>query len=143
MFFLFGFLEEGRIRPAELSVAATTNRVAVRDGHTACVSVALAAPASREQLLEAWAGFSGAPQELDLPSAPERPVVWLEGDDAPRPDLHVDEQGGMAATVGRLRECPVLDWRFTTLSHNAIRGAAGGALLVAELAVARGLLAGS
>jgi len=140
---IFGVLEEGRIRPAELSVAATTNRVAVRDGHTACVSVAFTEPASREQLLEAWAGFRGAPQELGLPSAPERPVVWLEGDDAPRPDLHVDEQGGMAATVGRLRECPVLDWRFTTLSHNAVRGAAGGAVLLAELAVSRGLLEGA
>jgi len=140
---IFGVLEEGGVRPAELSVAATTNRVAVRDGHTACVSVALAESASREQLLEAWAGFSGAPQELDLPSAPERPVVWLDGDDVPRPDQHVDEQGGMAATVGRLRECPVLDWRFTTLSHNAVRGAAGGAVLLAELAVSKGLLDGA
>jgi len=137
---IFGELQDGRVMPMELAVAATTNRVAVEDGHTACVSVALREKASRDELLEAWASFSGAPQELGLPSAPERPVVWLEGDDAPRPDLHVDEQGGMAATVGRLRECPVLDWRFTSLSHNAVRGAAGGAVLLAELAVARGFL---
>ncbi len=137
---IFGALEEGRVRPAKLTVAATTNRVAVLDGHTACVSFALAEEASREELLETWAGFSGAPQELELPSAPEEPVVCLEGEDAPRPDLHVDVGQGMAIAVARLRECPVLDWRFTTLSHNAIRGAAGGALLLAELAVARGFL---
>jgi aspartate-semialdehyde dehydrogenase len=137
---ILGALEEGRVRPAKLTVAATTNRVAVLDGHMACVSFALAKEASREQLLEAWAAFSSAPQELELPSAPEEPVVWLEGEDAPRPDLHVELQKGMAITVARLRECPVLDWRFTTLSHNAIRGAAGGALLLAELAVARGFV---
>ncbi|MCH2106616.1 MAG: aspartate-semialdehyde dehydrogenase [Planctomycetes bacterium] len=137
---ILGALEGGKVRPAQLSVAATTNRVAVLDGHTACVSLALAEEVSREELLSAWAGFSGAPQELELPSAPEEPIVWLEGEDAPRPDLHVDRERGMAITVARLRECPVLDWRFTTLSHNAVRGAAGGALLLAELAMARGFL---
>jgi len=137
---ILGELEEGRVLPASLAVAATTNRVAVSDGHTACVSVALREEASSAELRAAWEGYTSAPQELELPSAPERPVVYLEGADAPRPELHVDTGRGMAVTVGRLRECPVLEWRFTTLSHNAIRGAAGGALLLAELAVARGFM---
>ena len=138
---ILGRLDGGRVRHASIKVAATTNRVAVADGHTACVSVALQGAVSRAQILEAWQDYSSTPQELELPSAPQRPVVWLEGEEVPRPDLHVDTAQGMAVTVGRLRECPVLDWRFTTLSHNAIRGAAGGALLLAELAVAHGLVA--
>jgi len=137
---IFGALEGGSVRPAEISVAATTNRVAVRDGHTACVSVKLREPASRDGIIEVWERFRADPQRSGLPSAPERPVVWLEGEDVPRPDMHVEAQGGMAATVGRLRECPILDWRFTTLSHNAVRGAAGGAVLLAELAFSRGWL---
>ena len=140
---ILGVLEGKSIRPAELKVAATTNRVAVVDGHTACVSFTTAESASREEILWAWAGFRAAPQEHGLPSAPERPIVWLDGEDVPRPDQHVDEQRGMAVSVGRLRNCPVLGWRFTTLSHNAIRGAAGGAVLLAELAVSQGLLDGS
>ncbi|MDE0890937.1 MAG: aspartate-semialdehyde dehydrogenase [Planctomycetota bacterium] len=137
---LLGTLEGGSIQPAELAVAATSNRVPVVDGHTACVSVSLGRPVEREEILEAWSAFSGVPQALGLPSAPAQPVVCLEGDDVPRPEHHVDEQGGMAISVGRLRRCPILDWRFTTLSHNAIRGAAGGAVLLAELACERGLL---
>jgi len=140
---ILGALMAGEVEPAELAVAATTNRVPVQDGHTACVSLAFEEAVSREEILEAWRSFGGAAQALSLPSAPRRPIVCLEGEDVPRPDVHVDEQGGMAITVGRLRACPVLDWRFTTLSHNAIRGAAGGAVLLAELAHQRGLLGGS
>jgi len=137
---ILGALEGGSVVPAELAVAATANRVAVLDGHTACVSVALARPVERDELLSAWERFGSTPGLSGLPSAPRQPVVYLEGDDVPRPDLHVNEQGGMAISVGRLRECPVLDWRFTTLSHNAMRGAAGGAVLLAELALERGFL---
>ena len=140
---ILGRLADGSVTPAVLAVAATTNRVAVVDGHTACVSVQFEREASRPAILDAWRTFRGMPQELGLPSAPECPVMWLEGEGVPRPDQHLELGGGMAASVGRLRECPVLDWRFTTLSHNAIRGAAGGSVLLAELALAQGLVGSS
>jgi len=126
------------IEPATLAVSAACNRVAVIDGHLECVSVKLSRRASADELRSAWTGFAGEPQRLGLPSAPTPPVHWLAGPDAPQPRLHRDLGRGMAVSVGRLRPCPVLDWKFVTLSHNTVRGAAGGALLVAELAVEKG-----
>jgi aspartate-semialdehyde dehydrogenase len=128
------------IEPHPLTVSASCNRVPVVDGHTLCVSVELTRPPSLDAVREAWRSFRGAPQELGLPSAPEPPIVVLDGDDAPQPRLHRDLGGGMAVSVGRLRPCPLLDLRFVALSHNTVRGAAGGAILLAELAVARGLV---
>lgn len=136
---ILGRLGEDGIEPAELTVSAQCNRVPVVDGHTLCVSLSLETKASADELRAVWQEFRSEPQELSLPSAPEQPVIDL-GDEAPQPRLHRDYGHGMAACVGRLRPCPVLDWRFVTLSHNTIRGAAGGALLAAELAVARGIL---
>lgn len=123
-------------------VSAQCNRVAVLDGHTACVSVTLDRPATEADLVAAWEAFAGEPQRLGLPSAPRRPVHVLDRPDGPQPRLHRDLDGGMAAVVGRLRRCPLADFKFVVLSHNTIRGAAGGALLVAELAVARGMVHG-
>jgi len=140
---ILGVMVGGSVQPADFEVAATANRVAVLDGHTACVSVALGCSVGKAEILGAWSQFGLDSALRGLPSAPERPLLWLEDEDAPRPELHVGEQGGMAASLGRLRECPVLDWRFTTLSHNAVRGAAGGAVLLAELALEKGLLRGS
>jgi aspartate-semialdehyde dehydrogenase len=137
---ILGALEGDSIRPAELVVSARCNRVPVKDGHTACVSVALRREATAEQIVEAWRSFRGAPQEYSLPSAPAAPVVVLEGDDAPQPRLHRDLGSGMSASVGRLRAAPPYQWQFTTVSHNTVRGAAGGAILLAELALAEGLL---
>jgi aspartate-semialdehyde dehydrogenase len=125
-----------------VAVSAACNRVPVLDGHTACVSVGLARRASLDEVRAAWAGFLGEPQRLGLPTAPARPVHLLDRADAPQPRLHRDLEGGMAASVGRLRRCPLFDFKFVTLSHNTVRGAAGGALLLAELAVAKGLLPG-
>jgi aspartate-semialdehyde dehydrogenase len=139
---IFGRLAGDHVDPDEIEVSAQCNRVPVMDGHTLCVSVELAQPAPLALLREAWAGFVAEPQERKLPSAPERPVELLEEPDAPQPRRHRDRGLGMTATVGRLRECPVLDYKFVTLSHNTLRGAAGGSLLLAELAIARGLLGG-
>jgi aspartate-semialdehyde dehydrogenase len=114
--------------------------VDVPDGHTLCVSVELERPASASELIEAWDRFRGEPQALGLPTAPRHPTRYDGADDAPQPALHVDLEAGMRTTIGRLRPCAVLDWKFTALSHNTLRGAAGGALLCAELALARGLV---
>lgn len=121
-----------------LVVSAQCNRVAVRDGHTLCVSVRLGRPVAREEVLAAWQGFRAAGVTGALPTAPDAPVVYDDAPNAPQPLLHRDVGRGMSAVVGRLQPCPVLGWRFVALSHNTLRGAAGGALLCAELAAARG-----
>jgi aspartate-semialdehyde dehydrogenase len=139
---ILGRLDGGRFVDHPVVVSAACNRVPVVDGHTACVSVALARPASVEEARRAMAGFTAEPQRRRLPTAPRRPVVVLDADDAPQPRLHRDLERGMAAVVGRLRPCPLLGLKFVTLSHNTLRGAAGGALLLAELAAARGLVEG-
>jgi aspartate-semialdehyde dehydrogenase len=131
-----------RVEPSPVVVSAACNRVAVIDGHLECVSVQLAREAEAGELVEAWRSFRAEPQERGLFSAPASPVVYLDEPDAPQPRLHRDLGGGMAAAVGRLRPCPLFHYKFVTLSHNTLRGAAGGALLLAELAVARGLLDG-
>jgi aspartate-semialdehyde dehydrogenase len=139
---LLGTLEdEGRlcIRPAGVRLSAHCNRVAVEDGHTESVSVKLLTPASAEEILAAWAEFhplAGQP----LPSAPAQPVEYLYEEDRPQPRLDRMRGAGMASSVGRLRRCALFDWKFTVLSHNTIRGAAGAALLNAELLLSLGKL---
>ena len=139
---ILGRLHAGVIEPHALTLSAACNRVPVLDGHLQCVSVRLERKATEADLLAAWRDFRALPQELDLPSAPGQPVHLLVGDAVPQPRLHRELEHGMAISVGRLRPCPVFDWKFVTLSHNTLRGAAGGALLLAELALARGDLAG-
>jgi aspartate-semialdehyde dehydrogenase len=138
---LLGRLNGAGIIPAAFAMSAQCNRVAVEDGHTESVSVKLEKKARPEGIIKAWNEFRSVPQELQLPSAPERPVLYAESADRPQPRFDVDSGKGMAATVGRLRPCGVLDWKFTVLSHNTIRGAAGAALLNAELLKVRGYLA--
>lgn len=140
---ILGSFDHGRILHHPAVVSAHCNRVPVIDGHTLCVSVSLSRPASPEDLFAAWNQYRGEPQHLGLPTAPAQPVHVLSQPDAPQPRLHRDLDGGMAATVGRLRPCPLLDYKFVTLSHNTLRGAAGGALLLAELALARGQVPGA
>jgi aspartate-semialdehyde dehydrogenase len=122
---------------ADVTVSAMCNRVPVLDGHTECVSVKLRQPATREEILDAWQDFqplSGEGHEgLHLPSAPLHPVVYVEGDTRPQPKLDLDRGNGMTTTVGRLRPCSIFDWKFTLLSHNTVRGAAGAAILNAEI----------
>ena len=130
------------IEPHDLVVSAACNRVPVIDGHMVCVSVALRQPHDLASVRAAWSEFRARPQLLELPSAPPQPIIVLDDDDAPQPRLHRDLGDGMAISIGRLRPCPLLDVRFVGLSHNTLRGAAGGALLVGELAVADGLIGG-
>ena len=138
---ILGRLDGNRVQDAEIVVSAQCNRVPVVDGHTECVSIELGRRASLEEVRDALADFTAEPQALGLPSAPERPVHLHAADAHPQPRLHRDLDRGMATSVGRLRPCEILDYKFVLLSHNTIRGAAGGALLAAELAIARGLLA--
>lgn len=139
---ILGDLDGDRIRPAEIRVGAHCTRVPVTDGHTECVSVTLRKPATAEEMRDAWASWRSEPQERELPSAPRHPVRYLEGEADPQPRLHRNLGRGMSAAVGRLRPDRIFDWSFFALSHNTVRGAAGGAILCAELAVARGAVRG-
>jgi aspartate-semialdehyde dehydrogenase len=130
---LLGKLNGSGIIPAPFKMSAQCNRVAVEDGHTESISIKLKKKASADDILEAWSSFRAIPQEKKLPTAPEVPVRYVDASDRPQPRFDVDFGHGMTTTVGRLRPCNVLDWKFTVLSHNTIRGAAGAALLNAEL----------
>jgi aspartate-semialdehyde dehydrogenase len=129
---------------ADLTVSAMCNRVPVLEGHTECVSVKLRKPATREEILDAWKSFqplSGKGHEgLHLPSAPLHPIVYMEGETRPQPKLDLNRGHGMTTTVGRLRPCSIFDWKFTLLSHNTVRGAAGAAILNAEILAVLGKL---
>jgi aspartate-semialdehyde dehydrogenase len=129
----------GRI-PYPAAVSAHCNRVAVLDGHTMAVSVAFENKPSIDQIKEAMRTFAGRPQELWLPSAPQPPLVVSDAPDRPQPRLDADLGGGMAVMIGRVRECPVMHAKFVALGHNTIRGAAGAAILNAELMHAEGHL---
>ena len=136
---LLGKLEGNRVIPLDARMSAHCNRVAVEDGHTESVSIQLATKPSREEVLDAWREFQPL-REKNLPSAPLRPVEYAAAEDRPQPRLDRMRGRGMTATVGRLRPCSLLDWKFTVLSHNTIRGAAGAALLNAELLASQGKL---
>jgi aspartate-semialdehyde dehydrogenase len=126
--------------PYPAAVSAHTNRVAVLDGHTMTVSVAFENRPAIADIVDALRNFSGRPQELWLPSAPQPPIMVTEEPNRPQPRLDADLGGGMAVTVGRVRECPVMHAKFVALGHNTVRGAAGAAILNAELMHAEGLL---
>ena len=138
---LLGKLDGSKIVQAPFRMSAQCNRVAVEDGHTESIAVKLAQKVSADAIIRAWTEFRGAAQELNLPSAPKNPVQYVTAADRPQPRFDVDAGNGMTTTVGRLRPCGVLDWKFTILSHNTIRGAAGAALLNAELLKVKGYLA--
>jgi aspartate-semialdehyde dehydrogenase len=127
--------------PYPAVVSAHTNRVAVLDGHTMTVSAAFENKPSIPAIADALRRFSGRPQELWLPSAPPSPLIVTDEPNRPQPRLDADLGGGMAVTIGRLRECPVMHAKFVALGHNTIRGAAGAAILNAELMHAEGMLA--
>jgi len=137
---ILGQLHEGRIIPDNsLKISAHCNRVPVIDGHMACVSVKFAGrKPSIEEVIKIWKDFVGDPQRLKLPFAPEHAIIYREEVDRPQPRMDRDAGNGMAVTVGRLRECNVFDYRFAGLSHNTVRGAAGGAILMAEFLKAKG-----
>jgi aspartate-semialdehyde dehydrogenase len=130
---ILGELTKTGVKPHDLRISAQCNRVAVQDGHTECVSLKLKLPARPEDLIQAWTSFRAEPQRLDLPSAPAQPIHYFHEPNYPQPKLHRSIDKGMAVSIGRLRACPLLDYKFVLLSHNTIRGAAGGAILNAEL----------
>jgi len=137
---LLGTLNGSHVDPAPFAMSAQCNRVAVEDGHTESIAIRLKKKATPEEIIAAWNNYKAEPQQLRLPSAPPQPVMYLTAADRPQPRFDCDLGAGMATTVGRLRRCNVLDWKFTVLSHNTIRGAAGAALLNAELLKAKGYL---
>ncbi len=126
------------VHPVRLS--ATTTRVAVQNGHTVSMSVDLEKAPAAEAIIEAWRSYRSKPQELGLPTAPKHPIVYLTEANRPQPILDANRDGGMAVTVGRLRPCPLFSYKFVALGHNTIRGAAGAAILNAELMHSEGLL---
>ena len=131
---VWGKVENGQIVKADNPVITTQCiRVPVTNGHTAAVFVKFRKNPTKEQILQAWKEFSGKPQALKLPNAPEQFITYFEEDNRPQARLDRDIYGGMGVSAGRLREDSVYDWKFVGLSHNTLRGAAGGAVLIAEL----------
>lgn len=137
---ILGDLVNGKVEFLKAKVSAHCNRVAVIDGHLLTVSVELSQKPTREQLLDDIAKFRGLPQERNLPSAPPVPLIYMTEDNRPQPRRDIPRDGGMTVSMGRLRPCPIFDWKFVCLGHNTIRGAAGAAVLNAELMHSEGLL---
>jgi len=137
---MLGSLNGDGVVPGDFAISTQCNRVAVEDGHMESVSIKLKKKASAEELIAAWNDFRGLPQEKRFPNAPEQPIFYMSAADRPQPRFDVDAGAGMSVSIGRLRPCNLLDWKFTVLSHNVIRGAAGAALLNAELLHSQGYL---
>ena len=139
---IFGNIEENRFKSLEnITVSATCTRVPVTDGHTACVSVKFEGkPPSVEESLSLFKNYSSVPQELNLPSAPKRPIHVLHEENRPQPIKDRNRENGMAVSVGRVATCSVFDIKFVGLNHNTLRGAAGGGVLNGEILVAKGLI---
>ena len=138
---IWGTVDGDKIVPADSPIlTAQCVRVPVSDGHTAAVFVSVKQKPTREEILRAWDDYEGEPQRLHLPSAPEKFITYCEENDRPQPALDRMREKGMGIFAGRLRPDPLFDWKFVGLSHNTLRGAAGGAVLLAELLVAKGYL---
>jgi len=137
---ILGTFANGQVAFHRVRLSATTTRVPVQNGHTESIAVGLEQKPAPEEIVESWRSFRGRPQSLDLPTAPKQPIVYVEEANRPQPILDVSREGGMTVTVGRLRRCPLFDYKFVALGHNTIRGAAGAAILNAELMHREGLL---
>lgn len=138
---IWGKVEDGQIVKAAGPVITTQCiRVPVLNGHTAAVFVSFDKKPTKDQMIEAWRNFKGIPQELELPSAPKQFIQYLEEENRPQIKTDVDYENGMGVSIGRLREDTVFDYKFVGLSHNTVRGAAGGAVLIAELLKAQGYI---
>jgi aspartate-semialdehyde dehydrogenase len=135
---ILGKYENNKINFSNFKISAQCNRVAVLDGHTEAVQVNLKKKTSIEEIKKVWKEFKSVPQEMNLPSAPLNPIYYFEEEKYPQPKLHRNLDKGMAVSIGRLRKCSLFDYKFIVLSHNTIRGAAGGALLNAELMKIKG-----
>jgi aspartate-semialdehyde dehydrogenase len=136
---VWGSIQDGEIvKTNDIKITTQCIRVPVTDGHTAAVFVKFRNKPTKEQILNAWKNFRGEPQELSLPHAPEQFITYFEEDNRPQAKLDRDIFGGMGVCAGRLREDSVYDYKFVGLSHNTLRGAAGGAVLIAELLYKKG-----
>ncbi|MBI9072310.1 MAG: aspartate-semialdehyde dehydrogenase [Melioribacteraceae bacterium] len=139
---ILGTVEGNEIKNTSINISAQCNRVGVIDGHLECVQVKLKTKAGREEIIKAFEEFKSLPQELNLPYAPKKPIYYFEEDRFPQPKIQRNLEKGMAVSVGRLRECNLFDYKFVVLSHNTVRGAAGGTILIAELLKEKGFLEG-
>jgi len=137
---ILGDLSMEGVQPYKMRISAQCNRVAVMDGHMACISVKLKQQPAKDEIICAWKNFLNEAQALGLPTAPDMPIVYHSDERHPQPKLHRNLENGMVVSIGRLRECPLFDWKFALLSHNTIRGAAGCAILNAELMVKKGYI---
>lgn len=137
---ILGTLERDAVSPHPMVISATTTRVPVIDGHTESISIEFEQRPSLDAVRYALEGFRGRPQELQLPSAPAAPIAYIEAADRPQPRLDVDRGNGMTVSVGRIRPCSILGTKLVALGHNTVRGAAGAAVLNAEMMVAEGML---
>jgi aspartate-semialdehyde dehydrogenase len=137
---ILGSLSGAAVSNHPVKVSAAVTRVPVQSGHTASMSVALEQKPDADAVIAAWTHFVGRPQDLELPTAPPQPIVYLTEANRPQPALDANRDGGMTISIGRLRRCPILDYKFVALGHNTIRGAAGAAILNAELMHREGLL---
>ncbi|MBN2570949.1 MAG: aspartate-semialdehyde dehydrogenase [Ignavibacteriales bacterium] len=135
---ILGEIYEDGIKDTDIQISAQCNRVPVIDGHLECVQMKLKKKCTKEDIIKVWREFKGEPQKLNLPFAPEKPIYYFEEERFPQPKLHRNVDKGMAVSIGRLRECSLFDFKFVIISHNTIRGAAGGTILIAELMKAKG-----
>lgn len=140
---ILGSFVGDRIEWLDAKISASCNRVAVLDSHLVCVSVGFEHKPTIDDIKEAWRSYKGHEMAQGLPSSPDPILAYTEAEDRPQPRRDREAGNGMTTTIGRLRECPLLDYKFVALSHNTIRGAAGGAILDAELLVAQGYVEGS
>jgi aspartate-semialdehyde dehydrogenase len=136
---ILGKFENNSIINKDFRISAQCNRVSVIDGHLESVQIKFKKKASKESIIRAWQEFKGQPQFMNLPTAPARPIYYFDDPYYPQPRLNRDLGNGMSVSVGRLKECPIFDFKFVVLSHNTMRGAAGGAVLCAELLIKKGL----
>jgi aspartate-semialdehyde dehydrogenase len=137
---ILGGLKYNKFDYAKIKISAQCNRVSVIDGHTECVQIKLKNKTSLNEIIKSWESFSPLPQKLNLPSAPKQPIVYFYDEKYPQPKLHRNLGNGMTVSIGRLRECSLFDYKFVVLSHNTVRGAAGGTLLISELMKVQGYL---
>ncbi|KAB2846410.1 MAG: aspartate-semialdehyde dehydrogenase [Melioribacteraceae bacterium] len=137
---ILGKLDGNKIINAEIKISAQCNRVAVNDGHLECVQINLKKKTTKEEIIKTFAEFKSEAQDLNLPFAPKQPIHYFEEEKFPQPKIHRNLEKGMAVSVGRLREDNLFDFKFVVLSHNTVRGAAGGTILIAELLKAKGWL---
>ncbi|HUC89037.1 MAG TPA: aspartate-semialdehyde dehydrogenase [Candidatus Paceibacterota bacterium] len=129
------------VNAEDIAISATCTRVPVSDGHLAAVNILFgASKPTKEEIIKIWTEFKSLPQNLKLPFAPKNPIIYLEEENRPQPKYDRDTDKGMAVTVGRLRDCSIFDYKFVSLSHNTVRGAAGGGILNAELLVKKGYI---